>query len=178
MMNEEPISLSSDIPFVLIGARRDDPDDRTDRVLVRGGAAGAEIVGYVRDLEAFGEHERSTGPPMRSRPEFQAVSSRNIPPHGASADQRWSSYTLAWKGPGPTSEKIKDLFDKSLPDIVLGIEKHSAPATEWALAHLIYAVQENEARLRARRRLRRTVATIYLGIVILALAITLLVLHR
>jgi hypothetical protein len=155
-MDDEPgICLNSSIPFVLVGADRDSDNTRMERVLARGSDAGIELVGFVRESEVTQEYVESGRflPTLLGRKRFWAVRSRTIAPIHSAMDKRHSTYVLAWKGTAPISSWVKEEFDRSLPDVLIGIEHRSPSETEWALGRVIFLVEQMEARLLRRRHL-------------------------
>jgi len=187
MKDESYLLVKSSIPFVLIGAARGDPENpdgvlvkNPDIVLVRGGDAEIDLVGFVREKEVshgygdsasklslFPRRYRSLFP----RKGFRLVRSKSRPPISSARDQRYSTYVLAWKGAARASYEIEEQFNKSLPDILAAIDDNSLPQTEWALARLIFLVQSKEARLRRRQRFVAGTVILYVLAIVLALSL-------
>lgn len=142
--------LRSSIPWVLVGARRSGAPDARDRVLARGGDAGVELVGFVRELEEQAYREPDGVLRLFDRSRFAAVRSEGVAPILSATDQRRSAYTFAWKG--RPSADIEEQFKRALPDILVAIEEDSESQLEWAIARVVYRLHATEADMATRRR--------------------------
>jgi hypothetical protein len=172
MNSDSGMLLNSSIPFVLVGNDRYSPTSRIDAVVARGNGAGIEIVGFIRESEVTHSYLDSVTRnkfllAMFRRKQFRIIRSSPTPPFHEALDQRSSRYALAWKGIAPVSLEIEEEFNRSLPDILIGLENKSPSEVEWALARVIFLIQKRENRLLLIGRLTWIYILLFMLLVIL-----------
>src|SRR5262245_30141314 len=171
-MKDNAIILNSPVEFAIVG-----PAGGRDRVLVRSENVGLDLIGLVaqgpearKDSSADDVLSLLIGD-ARQLNFVTSYPSRDINPE---LDSRRSVYSFAWKGYASKLgvEKIERVLNLHLPDIERAIKEGDFREIQWAIGPLIYhSTQENERRLR-RRRLLFAAGVLYIGIGILALALS------
>jgi hypothetical protein len=149
------IVRNSPIEFVVSG-----PLGGRDRVLIRSENAGLDIVAlssqslepeprkppYDPFLAFFGGSSR----------QLHVVSSMSVPDFRKDSDNRKSSLNFAWVGLASElrSQRIRDTFNRSLPDIFHALDSGTSEDVEFSIAPVILVCSEaHEQRRRSHRAL-------------------------
>lgn len=136
------VMVESPVEFVLIGPVFDDL-----RVLIKSNNAGIDLIGYSQD--EYQNIFSKTQSIFQSSLIPQKVYSKNFDQirftHVDNSEQssiehfRPSVYKFVWRGVNSKkhNELINNIFNESLPDLIIAFKNHDLGRIEWKLAILI-----------------------------------------
>jgi hypothetical protein len=175
-MTDYPITLpDSPIEFALIGPRMG-----RDRVLVQSEKVGLDLIGLAAES---GLRYSSVAPITRSSSnsdgklrKLNLVTSRYAPDLYSDVDSRTSHFSFAWNGYASPEglERVKKSLDHALPDLHKAVQEGDLREIEWTLSPIVVVCTEANERGFRRKRMLRSIALVYGGLVLLAVLIALL----
>jgi hypothetical protein len=169
-MSIEATTLNSPVEFVIVG-----PSGGRDGILVRSNNAGLDIIG----LAAEGADGRPSADILSvlflNSDQLNVISSYSVHDTSPKRDSRISELKFAWKGfASPTSiSKINEAFNLHLSDLYRAIKSQDVQELELAIAPVILScTRANAIKMRLRRTILTTIA-LYVGVIILIIALAL-----
>ena len=156
------IIKNSPIEFVVSG-----PLGGRDRILIRSDKAGLDIVAISSQSIHFDRRRRSPDPFIAlfggHTRQLNVVSSMSVPDFRKEADIRKSSLNIAWIGNASIRriDRIRDTFNRCLPDIINALQAGSAEDVEFSIAPVILDCSQANEELRRIRRAMVGILGIY-----------------
>lgn len=165
------IVRNSPIEFVVSG-----PLGGRDRVLIRSEYAGLDVVALSsQSLET--ERRRPPSDPFvaffgGSSRQLNVVSSMSVPDFRKDTDNRKSSLNFAWVGLASAlrTDRIRDTFNRSLPDIFNALDSGTAEDVEFSIAPVVLVCSEAHEQRRRSHRAMIGILSIY-GVISLGILI-------
>ena len=162
---------NSHIEFLVVG-----PKGNNNGVLVKSEKLKIDLIGFAAgssDIDDYDKYSFSIIDLLlfisRTKMYFVESNSARLINYNNDVDNRKTKYKFYWVGMCRSSDKkkIREIFNRCIEDLLIGIETEDIERIEWSIAPVIYHCAKAQKQLKKRRKNLAFFSVTYLLIILI-----------